>query len=107
MPTTRRKRCEVPGCGTECLAPWVAAPIVVGACSLALFVPFLDSVGGSLSSTVTWGTKLTFWTIIIVVTWAISIAVGVFRRHEDVMFCLIDALGLPGALVAIMLAVKL
>lgn len=107
MLSSRRPRCGVAGCATECLAPWVAAPIVVGACSLALIVPFLDSIGVSLSSAVTLGTKITFWTIIIGVTWAVSVAVGVFRRHEDVMFCLIDALGVPGAVVAIMLAVKL
>lgn len=106
MPWSRRPRCEVDGCRAECLAPWVAAPIVIGACSLALFLPFLNSLGLSLSSSPTWGTKFTFWTIIIAIVWLISVAVGVFRRHENVMFCLIDTFGIPGVLVAIMVAVK-
>jgi hypothetical protein len=73
---------------------------------MALFVPFLDSIGVNLSSVLTLGTKVTFWTIIILLAWIGSVAVGVLRRHEDVMFCLIDAFGVPGIVLAVMLAVK-
>jgi hypothetical protein len=84
----------------------VAAPIVTIACTLALFIPALDSMGLKLNSAVSFGKNLTFYTVLIVLAWFVSIIIGCLRRHEEVMVCFIDSFGLPGIVTAGIYAAK-
>jgi hypothetical protein len=107
MPQSRRPRCATEGCGSECLTPATAAPVVVFAATLALFVPFLDSMGVKLNSSLTEGLQLTYLAIFVLVAWAASIALGCLRRHEDGLVCFFDSLGRPGLITAGIYGVKI
>lgn len=100
------KRCITADCRSETLATWTVAPIVVGAATAGLFIPFLDSIGSSPNAAISLGTKVTFVTVLIIGTWLLSIYVGCLRKHEDAVVCFIDSIGIPGLFATLIYASK-
>ena len=107
MPVKRSRCSRQAGCGSECLTPQTAAPLVVVACTLALFVPFLDSMGVKLNSILSWGPQFTYLSVFIVIAWLGAIVIGCLRKHEDIFTCFIDSFGIPGIITAGILAKNL
>jgi hypothetical protein len=73
---------------------------------MALFIPFLDTIGLRPNSVISWGTRMTFLTIIIGATWVVSIWVGCLRKHEDALVCFFDSIGIPGVIGTLIYAAK-
>ena len=107
MPWSREKRCDLANCKGDCLKPKSAAPVVIFACTLALFVPFLDSTSVKLTSVVSEGLKFTYLSLFIVVSWLTAIVIGCLRRHEDALVCFLDSMGMPGLITAGIYGVKI
>ena len=106
MPFARQQRCGTTGCGSECLTPRSAAPVVIAACTLSLFVPFVESTSLKLNSVITDGLKITYFSILIFLAWLASIFVGCIRRHEDSLVCFFDSMGVPGLVTVAIYGVK-
>jgi hypothetical protein len=79
-------------------------PVVVFACTLTLFVPFLNSIGASLNSLVTEGVSFTNLSVFIGVAWIASIFIGAIREHEHGVACFVDSAGFPGLITALILS---
>lgn len=99
-----RPRCSVSGCRSECLHPFIAAPIVVLACSLALYVPLLGSTGFKLTEVIARDPKFTYLSVLIGLAWIASILISCLRRHEDIVNCFLDSFGIPGLVTAVVYA---
>jgi hypothetical protein len=91
-------RCEVHGCPSMVVGRLIAAPIVALACLIALFLPFLISVGLKPNSHISWGASVVYTptTFFIVLVWTVSMILGWTRDHENTLNCFIDSFGLPG-----------
>jgi hypothetical protein len=99
-------RCQTLGCPDHCLAPSVAAPVVVVASAVVLFVPLLQSLGLNLQSPISSEMNITFSTVLIGIFFLFSIFVGVIRKHEEIFLCIIDTLGIPGILFVVLYTLK-
>lgn len=102
----KQTRCPAAGCKHECISPWLAAILVFVACTVALFAPFLSSIGVTVGSRIALPTGATWLTPIVILIWVVSVLVGCARRHEQELTCLIDSLGIPGVLLVIFYSVK-
>jgi hypothetical protein len=101
-----RDRCEPTGCVKKLLVPWFANLIVFLACTLALSIPILDSVGLRITSAVTSGWHLTYLTIGLVLVWLISVLLGCAREHEAAWLCFLDSIGVPAIVTALVYGAK-
>jgi len=96
-----RKRCEVHNCESECVGRSTAIIIIVLTATIAFLSSFLKSVGLQLSSEINFGFHITFLTIVVVCGWLLAIGVNAARRHDSVIWCLIDSIGFPAVLISI------
>jgi hypothetical protein len=97
-----QQRCEAGDCPSKCLSPHVTVPLVVFACFIALIVPFFDSIGLPFKQKiVSSGIGITPETILIIAIFLLSVIIGMVRRHEELLLCVLDAIGLPGAYLAV------
>jgi hypothetical protein len=104
-----RPRRSNDGCRSECLSPWVSAPLAVLTCTTALVVPFASSLGLSLSSSFRIPgevSQVPISAVVVALAWLIAVIVGATRRHESTIWCVIDSLGIPGVLVSVFYAIK-
>lgn len=106
MPGDKFAKCETANCQVRCLNPSGAALVVVIACTLALAVPFLRSMGVELQSAISSGVNITWLSIGIAAVWLVSIYIGCKRKHEHPVECFFDALGIPAVILAVTIALK-
>jgi hypothetical protein len=102
-------RCDVHGCPSVVVPRSTVAPIVALACLIALFLPFLISVGLRPNSHISWGTADNVYTptaFLIVLVWIVSVILGWTGKHENTLYCFIDSFGLPGFISAGFYAAK-
>lgn len=102
----RKPRCAHHGCMNECLQLWIVAPIVIFGVTLALFLPFLSSIGVKITSKILANWNFTWLTAFIIMAWFASVLIGCLRRHENEYVCFVDAIGLPGLVTGLFYAIK-
>lgn len=103
-------RCDVDGCPSVVVPRSTVAPIVALACLIALFLPFVISLGLRPNSHISWGAADIFYTptsFLIVLVWIVSMILGWTRKHENTLYCFIDSFGLPGFISAGFYAARL
>ena len=96
----KQPRCALADCRHECVDPRYAAPLVTIACTMVLFLPFLNSMGVTVNSGVSGPVTVTFLTVFIGLAWLVSILLGCLRRHENEVVCFWDSIGLPSLVTA-------
>lgn len=77
------------------------------AARVALFLPFLNSLGVSMSTGVKDPIRATFLTYFVILVWVGTILVGCLRRHENEQICFMDSIGLPSILTATIYALHI
>jgi hypothetical protein len=97
-------RCHVAGCGDTCLSPWAVALLVVLVATSILAKPLLNSAGVDLNSIVIAPFKMTFGLFLYVCVWLLAVILGITRKHENALWCVVDSAGVP-AVAALLLHV--
>lgn len=73
------------------------------ASAMALGKPFLNSAGSNVTATATLtGLEFSFLSIFIMVAWFLSGFVNAAQRHGSIVLCLLNALGIPGLVLAVL-----
>jgi hypothetical protein len=86
--------------------PWFANLIVFLACTLALSIPILESVGLRITSAVTTGPHFTYLTFGLALVWLFSVIFGCAREHEAPWLCFLDSIGVPAVVTALVYGAK-
>ncbi len=98
-----RTMCTSPSCQETAISQGLAIILSYIAAALALAVPIINSAGADVktSATIT-GLDMSFMTIILVGVWVLAGLMGSAQRHGNVVLCVINALGLPGLVLALL-----
>jgi len=98
-----RRMCSSPHCGESAISQSLAIVISYIAAALALAVPVINSAGADVktSATIT-GLDISFMTLILIGVWILAGLIGSAQKHENVVLCVINALGLPGLVLALL-----
>lgn len=96
-----RKRCVHGTCGSDCIGASTAAVLVIAAATIACVASFLSSAGVPFTATISTGFHLTYVSLMIIVTWLVSIVLNITRKHESVIWCFIDSIGIPAILLSL------
>jgi hypothetical protein len=73
---------------------------IFAAATLAVFVPFLKSIGVPLTSGIVLGLHPTWMTLIVIIVWGVSLGLGIERKHESQIWCFIDSFGVPAVILS-------
>jgi hypothetical protein len=93
--------CDRQYCKGRCVPPFLAAIIVTIVASVILAKPTLETTGIKLDAAVSTPFTFTFDTLIYVAGWLIAIMLGSTRKHENTIWCFVDAIGIPVAVAAL------
>jgi uncharacterized membrane protein len=96
--------CNLTGCKGRCVQPAAAGIIVTIVASVILAHPWLMASGLTENSGVFTPFTITYQVLIYTAVWLLVIIVGCTKKHENIIWCLLDSAGIP-AIAALLLGV--